>query len=408
MSLRRRNGPYDPAILARFGIGRSVLSAAIATVGILAALLAASPAGAASVDRFTPLAAEALAAPEPVLASDGRQHLAYELVLTNHSFPGAKVTVRRIEAIAGGKVVGSLAGKGLAAMMKPFAAKKPGVVLQNGETGTVLMDLSFPRGAKLPRRLTHRLVTSSQPRSSVSPTTFTAAPTPVSRRQAVVVAPPLRGPGWVVGNGCCADYTSHRSSVLAVNGGLFAGERFAIDFFQLAPNGHLTVGPQDQLSSYPYFGDEVLSATAGKVVAVVDGLPDVPVNFELPPITAAKAGGNHVVVAMGDDRFAFYAHLQPGSIRVKVGDRVGVGETLGLLGSSGNSNAPHLHFQLMDGPIPLGSDGIPFRFSRFGVEGTLTNFPQVFVLGAQAKVAAKPRGPHAAELPLNLQVLGFE
>lgn len=373
----------------------------------LLVLPAAHAAAAAPVDRFTPIAAEVLAAPEPVLASDGRQHLAYELVLVNHSFPGATVTVRSVRALAGGRVVGALAGKRLAAVMRPFGAKGNGVKLENGETATLLMDLSFPRGAKLPKRLVHRLVTSSQPRSAVSATTFTAAATAVSPRRALVVAPPLRGRGWVVGNGCCAESTSHRASVLAVNGGLHAGERFAIDFFQISPSGSLAVGPPDQLSSYPYFGDEVHSATRGTVVGVLDRLPDVPISLELPPIAAADAGGNHVVVAVGQGRFAYYAHLQPGSVRVEVGDRVSVGETLGLLGNSGNSNAPHLHFQLMDGPIPLASNGIPFRFSGFGSEGTLTNFLPVFALGARAKVAPKPRGPHRRELPLNLQVLDF-
>lgn len=74
---------------------------------------------------------------------------------------------------------------------------------------------------------------------------------------------------------------------------------------------------------------------------------------------------------------------------------------------SRNSNAPHLHFQLMDGPTPLGSEGLPFRFSAFTAEGTLTNFPQFFVLGAKAKLAGAPLGHKRAELPLNLQVIDF-
>lgn len=389
-----------------FGLKR-VMAALLASAAAALALLPTHPAAAGPVDRFTPIAAEVLTAPEPVLASDGRQHLAYELVLTNHSFPGATVTVRSVQALAGGKVVGALAGKRLAALMRPFGAKRNGAKLANGETATLLMDLTFPRGAKLPTRLVHRLVTSSRPRSTVSATTFTAAATAVSPRPALVVAPPLRGRGWVVGNGCCAESTSHRVSVLAVNGGLHAGERFAIDFFQIAPSGFLAVGPREQLSSYPYFGDEVHSATSGTVVGVLDRLPDGPITLELPPITAADAGGNHVVVAIGHGRFAYYAHLQPGSVRVQVGDRVGVGETLGLLGNSGNSNAPHLHFQLMDGPTPLASNGLPFRFSGFGSEGTLTNFIPIFALGARAKVAPKPRGAHRRELPLNLQILDF-
>lgn len=388
-------------------MNRRTLLPTLTTIALLLALIAAPLAKAAPVDQFTPVAADVIATPEPVLATDGRRHLAYELLLINHSFPAAKVTVRSIKAMVRGEVVGSLAGKRLAAVMRPFGDSKSPVRLEAGEAATVLMDLVFRPGEKLPKRLVHRLVLSENPRSAVNATAYSAAPTRVSRREAVVIAPPLRGPGWVAANGCCSEPTSHRSSVLSINGAIHAGERFAIDFIQLTPSGFLTDGPIERLSSYPFFGDEVLSATSGKVVGVVDGLPDGPIDFELPPITAAKAGGNHVVVAMGHGRYAFYAHLQPGSVRVKVGDHVSVGEALGLLGNSGNSNAPHLHFQLMDGPIPLGSNGIPYRFSRFTAEGTLTNFAPVFVLGAKATIAPKPLGPGRKELPLNLQVVDF-
>jgi hypothetical protein len=388
-------------------IRRTALLAATCAAAAALALTAAPLAPAAPIDRFTPLAAQVLAAPEPVLASDGRRHLVYELQLINHTAPLAKVTLRRVEALSGGEVVGALSGKRLAAVMRPFGAEKPTTTMQPGEAATVLVDLPFRRGAKLPGRLVHRLVVSQQPASEVSASSFEAAPTRVGRREAIVVAPPLRGPRWVVGNGCCAESTSHRGGVLSINGGLHTGERYAIDFFQIAANGFLAEGPTAELSSYPYFGAEVRSATAGRVVGVLDGLPDGPITLDLPPITAAKAGGNHVVVALGNDRFAYYAHLQPGSIRVKVGDRVRAGETLGLLGNSGNSNAPHLHFQLMDGAIPLGSNGVPYRFSNFTTEGALENFAPVFALGARAQIAPGPAGPHAKELPLDLEVLSF-
>jgi hypothetical protein len=393
-----------------------LFSLAIAVlVSSLAAFAAAPLAGAATADHFTPVAAEVLATPESVLGSDGRQHVEYELILTNHSFPPATETVKSIKALAEGakgKVVGSFSGARLAAVMKPFNlgpqdAKKQARVLEPGVAASVLVDLSFPRGAKLPKRIDHRIAIVQKPPSRVISTTYLAAPTQVSSRKALVIAPPLRGPGWVIGNGCCAEPTSHRSGVLAINGGLHNGERFAIDFFQLSPAGTVSVGPHEQLSSYPYFGAEVLSATKGTVVGVLDRLPDGPIDFELPPITAADAGGNHVVVAIGHGRYAFYAHLQPGSVRVKVGDRVSAGETLGLLGNSGNSNAPHLHFQLMTGPTPLASNGIPFRFSSFREEGTLTNFPPVLVLGSKAKIAPKPSGLRHKELPLNNEVVGF-
>jgi hypothetical protein len=379
---------------------------ALAAIGILAAFAAAPVAAATPPEQFTPVTASVVAPPQPVQASDGRRHLAYELLLINRSFnPPAKVTVNSVKALAGNKVVQSLAGKNLGTVMFPFGGTKPGVQLQKGEAAYVMMDVSLPRGAKLPQRLVHRLSISPQPQNKVVAKSYEAAPTSVVQHEAVVLAPPLRGDGWIVGNGCCSELTSHRAGLLPVDGGMHEGERFAIDFIQIAPSGLLTTGPPEQLSSYPFFGDEILAAAPGKVVTAVDNRPETPPGA-VPPMSAIAAAGNHVVVAMDHHRYALYAHLQPGSVRVKVGQRVSTGQTLGLLGSSGSSNAPHLHFQLMDGPGPLGSNGIPYRFNRFSVAGTLTNFGGLFE-GERANVAPVFAGPHRDQLPLNLQVVGF-
>jgi murein DD-endopeptidase MepM/ murein hydrolase activator NlpD len=183
-------------------------------------------------------------------------------------------------------------------------------------------------------------------------------------------------------------------------------ERFAIDFVQVDPLGRLFEGPRDQLSSYPYFGDEILSVAAGKVVGVVDGIPETPAGALPPAITAERAGGNHVVVAIGHGRYAFYAHMQPGSVRVKVGQKVKVGQPLGLLGNSGNSDAPHLHFHIMDSPHPLLANGLPYRFRGFTVEGTLADLAKLQA-GAVADIEPRGRGARHAELPLDNQVIAF-
>ena len=85
------------------------------------------------------------------------------------------------------------------------------------------------------------------------------------------------------------------------------------------------------------------------------------------------AGGNHIVVRIGKGRWAFYAHMQPGSMRVRKGDRVRQGQVLGLLGNTGNTDGPHLHFHIMDGPSPLQSNGLPFVYSRFTGQGLITD-----------------------------------
>ena len=84
---------------------------------------------------------------------------------------------------------------------------------------------------------------------------------------------------------------------------------------------------------------------------------------QLPPgITLAEADGNHVVLDLGGGRFALYAHLIKDSITVEVGEQVVPGQVIGLLGNSGNTTAPHLHFHVMDSPSSLGSNGLPYMY----------------------------------------------
>ena len=86
-------------------------------------------------------------------------------------------------------------------------------------------------------------------------------------------------------------------------------------------------------------------------------------------MTFETMGGNQVVLDLGAGQYAFYAHLQPGSIRVRQGERVRKGQVLALLGNSGNSTAPHLHFQVSDAPVLLGGEGLPYVIDRFERNG---------------------------------------
>jgi hypothetical protein len=300
----------------------------------------------------------------------------------------------------------SLSGPALDAVTIPFDAGPHVAVLKPGLTALVLVDVALSPRAKLPTRLEHRLVIHQDPVQPASATTYLTAPTRVVQRAAVLVAPPLRGDRWVIANGCCANASAHRAAVLATNGGLHAPERFAIDFVQLTAQNTLFSGPVGDLSSYGFYGADVLSVAKGKVVGKVDGLaegtpPDPP-----PGITAANAGGNHLVVDIGHGRYAFYAHLQSGSMTVKVGDRVRTGQVLAKLGNTGNSTQPHLHFHIMDSPSPLGSNGLPYRFTRFSVRGTIHDLLPIFD-GGPAVFTPPPSGNHRGELPLENQVIDF-
>jgi peptidase M23-like protein len=235
---------------------------------------------------------------------------------------------------------------------------------------------------------------------------FVGDPLPVGP-PAVVVAPPLKGPRWVIGGGCCTPYSYHRGATLPLNGAIRVAERFAIDFVQLNDKDMLIDGPMKELSSYDFFGDEIYSVADGTVVATEDGLPEQ-VPGKLPEgATIQMAAGNHVVVDIGQGRFAFYAHMQPGSLKVKVGDQVTTGQVLGLLGNTGNTDTPHLHFHIMDGPSPLLANGLPYVFTSFTGQGRLTDEQPLFTGGAVTIDKEALSGPHENELPLYDQVVSF-
>jgi murein DD-endopeptidase MepM/ murein hydrolase activator NlpD len=82
-----------------------------------------------------------------------------------------------------------------------------------------------------------------------------------------------------------------------------------------------------------------------------------------------EADGNSVILDLGEQHYAMYAHMQPGRIQVRVGQRVGAGQLIGLVGNSGNSVAPHLHFQMSDRPSSLASNGLPYEIKEFQITG---------------------------------------
>jgi murein DD-endopeptidase MepM/ murein hydrolase activator NlpD len=115
------------------------------------------------------------------------------------------------------------------------------------------------------------------------------------------------------------------------------------------------------------------------------------------------------VVDIGGGNFAFFAHLKPGSLRVKLGDHVKRGQIIAQLGNTGQSDAPHLHFHVMDGTSPLDANGLPFVFTRFAVRGTLDAAAEDALSSGKAVTFAPGalNGAHRGQLPLNDQVVDF-
>jgi murein DD-endopeptidase MepM/ murein hydrolase activator NlpD len=187
---------------------------------------------------------------------------------------------------------------------------------------------------------------------------------------------PLKGEWWV-GEGP-SFHTGHRAHV---------PEQFALDIGKLGPMSRTYRGDGLRFEDYYAYGSQVLAAADGRVVRTEDDQPQNPSTLQRPGESmraymtrhdaakdvgiAAKgsdwAAGNFVMIDHGNDEYSLYAHLQPGSVRVRPGELVKAGEVIGLLGSSGNSTEPHLHFHVCDRPSPLRCDGIPVDFTNLTI-----------------------------------------
>ncbi len=122
-------------------------------------------------------------------------------------------------------------------------------------------------------------------------------------------------------------------------------QRYAYDIV-MKNKGDSYKGDATKNESYYAFGQPIVAAATGKVVLIVNDIKD---NVPVGKMNDKHPAGNQVVIDHGNGEFSYYAHLQKGSITVKVGDEVHAGDSLGKCGDSGNSSEAHLHFQVSDG-----------------------------------------------------------
>jgi murein DD-endopeptidase MepM/ murein hydrolase activator NlpD len=325
----------------------------------------------AAVAQQIPPSVEFQVPKTPTIAvSDSGSFIVYELHVTN--LTAAPMTLHRVEVFDADKranIVANLADSGLfRAVARPAPATPVAdrTTMAGGTRVYVYLWIPVDRNTA-PTRLTHRL-TLQRVGADSSPVVLEGTTIPVER-DAIVIAPPVRGE-WAAFNGP-SNSSGHRRLVLALDGHVASGQRFAIDYLQVDSAGSSRHGDPAKNTSYYAYGTELLAVADGIVVATKDGIPEnVPgANSRAVPITLETVGGNFVGIEVAKGRYALYAHVQPNSLRVKIGDHVKRGQVIALLGNSGNSTEPHVHFQIADGPTFLSSEGLPYALESFDVVG---------------------------------------
>lgn len=368
----------------------------------------------------------------PFLGTDGKYHVAYDLQLTNAS--PVPATIDGVDVVDGTEPEKVVATFGGTALVDPNCTYGNCNRLQNVPNGlldtavippresrVLFLDYVFDNQDDVPKAVLHHLhgTGANSPGSRApAPIDYLITPVDLSAGTPRIISPPVRGNNWIALNGCCEPGFPHRGSTLPVDGKLNNSERFAIDWKRTDEAGEFYVGDKTQNTSYVDYGTEIHAVADATVVSVLDNVAANAPGI-LPaqdPVLAAKltalnVDGNHIVLDLGDGVYAMYAHLIEGSLLVKPGDKVKDGQVIAKLGNTGNANASHLHFQLMNGPTLLGADGLPYVFDEFDYAGqvpveTITAADD-YLSGDFLQEKLPEPAARTDQLPLNLAIVNF-
>lgn len=330
---------------------------------------------------------EVVRAPQPFRANDGLVHLVYEVQIQN--FTTETLTLENL-TVSGNSTEAppllvleeaELMDRTLLLQYHPFkkAPLEDAVVGQigGGQTAVVYLDVTVDDFASVPHTLVNRVRVSGPPlvaqilgESALTVSTQVG----VNMSEVLVLGQPIRGGRWINVNGCC-DFTNsaHRRVIRSVDGKEFFPERSSSDIMEVDEENNLFVGDPNLNESWLGYGTELIAVADGVVSRVVKGLPDNKPGESPPfPISLSDGAGNIVILHIGGGIYVLYAHLIPGSNdHLEVGDFVAKGEPVGLLGNTGQSGAPHLHFQVMDGNSIAQAEGVEYVFEEFDNLGVL-------------------------------------
>ena len=373
----------------------------------------ATPTSPPAARLLTAIVVSAIGGPIGVPGSDGLQHIEYDLVITNVFNAPVKVSTIDVIALDGDPLL-SLASDDLVAATQPLLGLTPLEEIPASGTAAVIIDVAVP-GERVPNLLSHR-ITYTLPANApwggqIESLTVDGPELIVDNRAPVVIAPPVHGPGWLNAFSCCDASSIHRGVRAAADGvRIVKSETFAIDWI-LLQDGRLFEDDGSRNEQWFAYGAEVTAVAPGTVVFVRDDLADgTPKSLPSTLQEPGDSAGNHVIVQVEPGVWAFYAHLQMGSVAVETGDQVMAGQPIGRLGNSGNSIGPHLHFGLIDGPNPLTGNSVPMVIDRYSLTGSVDPTSLFAALGDPGALAlhrdATPQ-PESGTLPLNMTITDF-
>jgi len=147
--------------------------------------------------------------------------------------------------------------------------------------------------------------------------------------------------------------------------------RYAYDLMSIDASGSMYRGSPYDKQNWYVFGKPVYVPSDGKVIEVKNNIPDNDFNGKsiqspkLAPNADPKGMGNYIVIDHGNGEYSVMQHMEQGSIRARVGQKVKAGDQIGTVGFSGNATYPRLHYTVINSSRQLAAEGIPSYFNDY-------------------------------------------
>lgn len=345
--------------------------------------------------------------PKPVRIQ-GQINLVYELYLTNFSTRALCLKQLQILDEKNSHVISILDQSELQTRFVTLDSKADTLKttrLKPGSLATIYLEVPF-MSSQLPSGLIHRLTFSHCGDPAEQFLVVQAHRTPLVTDPPLVLSAPLGSGPWA------AVYNpswerGHRRVIFTIDGRARIPDRFAIDFVKLDQAGQLAVGDQNTIANWYSYGVAILAVADGVVASTRTDFAESSTLSAHPKYGPEQATGNYVSIRVGPDQYAFYEHLQPGSIRVKPGQAVRKGDVIGRIGFTGQSTGPHLHFHVATADSPLGAEGVPFVFDRFMLVGSYANFER-FGKGLWQSVGSSLPPSRQLDCPASNTIIRFD
>lgn len=302
-----------------------------------------------------------------LVVSGGRSMLAFEVHATNFSSEPLTMQAMRIVDANSSRAIATYAGEALAARLKIVGAAGAPTdkTLGAGSRAIAYVELDFAPG-KGTDALGVEIDCSSPDGRRF---TIRTGGERVDRAPIPTLGPPLKTGTWVAVHDPSWE-RGHRRVTYTLGGRTRIPGRYAIDWVGVDDEGRTSKGDPDSPSDAIGYGAVVLAGAEAVVAAVHDDMDEASSILQTPSQPLGRGSGNYVVLRLAANRFAFYEHLRPGSISVRAGDHVKVGQAIGAVGFSGDTTGPHLHLHVANCASPLECEGLPFTIRGVTELGT--------------------------------------